>query len=130
VDTSALYAVLDREDVNHLPAKNIWIDLLQGQTPLITGNYVVVETVALVESRLGMHAARTFQEDIYPVLGVHWVDEALHAKGINAVLSANRWELSLVDCVSFALMHELGIKDAFAFDVHFSEQGFCCRPER
>lgn len=58
------------------------------------------------------------------------MDEGLHEKGINAVLSANRRELSLVDCVSFALIHELGIKDAFAFDVHFSEQGVCCHPER
>lgn len=128
IDTSAIYAVLDRDDAHHPRAKDTWTDLLRRKTPLVTSNYVLVETTALVQSRLGMAAVRTFQEAMCPVFGVHWTDEALHKKGMSGVLSANRRELSLVDCVSFALMHELGIRDVFAFDPHFSEQGFQCQP--
>jgi len=40
------------------------------------------------------------------------------------VLAANRRQLSLVDCVSFAAMRESGIEHYFAFDEHFDEQGF------
>ncbi len=40
------------------------------------------------------------------------------------MLAANRRQLSLVDCVSFAAMRELGIEHYFAFDQHFDEQGF------
>ena len=32
------------------------------------------------------------------------------------------------DCVSFETMRRLGIKNAFALDRHFSEQGFECVP--
>ena len=41
-----------------------------------------------------------------------------------AVLAAGRKELSLVDCVSFQTMRELGVRSAFCFDKHFREQGF------
>lgn len=44
-------------------------------------------------------------------------------------LTANRRQLSLVDCVSFTVMRERGIKTAFVFDDHFEEQGFECIPD-
>ena len=50
-----------------------------------------------------------------------------HAHGRH-VVGAGRRALSLVDCVSFATMHDLGIHDVFAFDEHFAEQGFACLP--
>jgi uncharacterized protein len=52
VDTSALYAVLDRDDQNHPLAKSAWSSLLQADDTLIVTNYVVVETTALVQHRL------------------------------------------------------------------------------
>ena len=54
---------------------------------------------------------------------VQWVDEALHNIGMDFMLTANRRKLSLVDCVSFAVMRELNIQHYFAFDGHFEEQG-------
>lgn len=36
--------------------------------------------------------------------------------------------IRFVDNVSFFTMSRLGIRDVFAFDPHFSEQGFRCRP--
>lgn len=129
VDTSALYAVLDADDRRHAQAREAWADLLTGQTPLVCTNYVLVETFALTQSRLGMDAVRTLQEDIVPVLQVTWIDEARHERAVSAVLTADRRQLSLVDCASFNAMRELGIKTAFAFDDHFAEQGFDCIPE-
>jgi predicted nucleic acid-binding protein len=41
-----------------------------------------------------------------------------------SLLAAGRKKLSLVDCVSFGIMREAGIRKAFAFDRHFTEQGF------
>jgi predicted nucleic acid-binding protein len=32
--------------------------------------------------------------------------------------------LSLVDCVSFTVMKDLGLTTAFAFDRHFEQAGF------
>ena len=128
VDTSAFFAVLDADDENHDAAKQVWEDLLAQEAVLICSNYVLVETLALVQRRLGIPAIRTFQEDIVPVLKVEWVDETIHQVGIASVLAAARKELSLVDCVSFEIMRRLGIKVAFVFDHHFEEQGFECLP--
>jgi len=128
VDTSAFLAVLDADDANHEPAKQTWTGLLRARETLVTSNYVLVETFALVQHRLGMEAVRTLQEDVVPVLHVEWVGEELHQQAVGALLAANRRNLSLVDCASFAVMRRLGLRRAFAFDGHFSEQGFECLP--
>ena len=124
VDTSALYAVLDTADPNHGNAALAWIGLLDRGEDLITTNYVVVETVALLQSRHGFGVARRFVEDVLPEIEVVWVDEALHATLFAAWLAAARRSLSVVDCASFAVMRARGVRHAFAFDQHFDEQGF------
>jgi uncharacterized protein len=128
IDTSAIYALLDRDDVEHKKAKKIWIDLLHSENILITSNYVLVESFALLQNRLGLEAARGFQEDIIPLVNIEWVNAETHKSGLSALLSATRRKLSFVDCVSFEIMRTLGIKTVFAFDPHFAEQGFQCIP--
>jgi predicted nucleic acid-binding protein len=128
VDTSAFYAILDRDDANHQKAKHLWSGLLQDQNILVTSNYVLVETFALLQSRLGLAAVRTFQEDILPLINVEFVTPNIHRAGIAAFLLASKRNLSLVDCVSFEIMRTLGIRNAFVFDAHFKQQGFLETP--
>lgn len=128
VDTSAFYAILDADDQNHQKAKALWIELVTQQTPLFCNNYILVETFALVQHRLGIEAIRTLQEDILPIVSVLWVDEATHRAGVAGLLTAARRRLSLVDCVTFVMMRDLGIQTAFTFDPHFGAQGFRCLP--
>jgi predicted nucleic acid-binding protein len=124
VDTSAFYAFLDRDDKNHQKGKRAWSEIIEGYYTLITSNYILVETLALLQSRLGLQAVRGFQEDVAPILKVEIVTADMHRAGTAALLSAGRRGLSLVDCVSFEVMRDLGIKLAFTFDAHFKEQGF------
>lgn len=124
LDTSAILAVLDADDHAHTRAKATWHEILEKDTPLISSNYILVETTALLQHRFGLEAVKTFHEDIVPLLRVEWIDEELHNSSMIAVLMSGRKKLSLVDCTSFALMRNLGIKKAFAFDKHFKEQGF------
>jgi predicted nucleic acid-binding protein len=126
VDTSAFYALLDRDDINHRKAKKIWDDLVSPETTLITNNYVLLESFAVIQNRLGMESVRVFQEDILPIIEIKWIDESIHGLGVSALLAAAKRNLSLVDCVSFEIMRTLGIKTVFAFDPHFAEQGFKC----
>lgn len=128
VDTSALLAVLDAGDTQHPPARATWETLLTSDEPLVTTSYVLVETFALVQSRLGMEAVRALVDDVVPVLRVHWVGESEHRLGVTALLAVGRRQLSLVDCVSFATMRELRLETAFAFDRDFADQGFRARP--
>ena len=124
VDTSAFIAVIDRDDGNHEKAKEKWIRILDAGENLVCSNYVLLETCALIQNRLGMEALKAFQKDVAPVIDIIWVNEKIHEIGINAVLAANRRQLSLVDCVSFAVMRHLSADKAFAFDSHFPGQGF------
>ena len=91
---------------------------------LVNTNYVLVECFALVQQRLGLEAVRTLQEDNLPLVRVHWMSEADHRAGVTALVTANRRQLSLVDCVSFLGMRQLNLKTAFAFDRDFNTQGF------
>lgn len=124
IDTSAFYALLDRDDANHKKAKSILDKILISQNTLITSNYVLVESFALMQNRLGLPAVRGFQEDMLPLINIEWVNSSTHKSGVSALLAASKRRLSLVDCVSFELMRNLGIKEVFAFDPHFEEQGF------
>jgi predicted nucleic acid-binding protein len=128
IDTSAFYALLDRDDDNHRRAKDVWTNLLKNENTLIASNYVLVETFALIQHRLGMNAVRGFQNDILPLVNIEFVVPELHRSGVSALLSASRRNLSLVDCVSFEMMRTLEVKIAFAFDPHFKEQGFNTLP--
>ena len=128
VDTSALYALLDRDDANHSKAKMAWSNTLHPENVIVTTNYILVESFALIQHLLGVEAVRGFQEDVLPVIGVEWIIESVHRAGVSALLAASRRKLSLVDCVSFEIMRTLGIKRVFAFDPHFTEQGFTCIP--
>lgn len=128
VDTSALYAVMDAGDAKHPQAKGEWLRLLKDKVELHTTNYVLVETLALLQSRIGLDAVRLFSEDIIPVLNIIWVDSTAHKLAIQLVLTAARRDLSFVDCVSFQAIRSYGIRDVFCFDPHFSEQGFSILP--
>jgi uncharacterized protein len=123
-DTSAFLAILDRSEQNYTLAHHIWQELIQNEVPVWVTSYVLVETISLLQRRFGLTAVQAFQDNIKPYLDIIWVEEHLHNHGLTAVLVTNRRHLSLVDCVSFAAMRQSGINRAFAFDNHFTEQGF------
>lgn len=128
IDTSGFYALLDKDDDSHQEAKEAWADLLNEESTFVTSNYVLVETFALLQHRLGMEAVRRFQSDILPLVNIEFVDSDMHRSGVSGLFSASRRNLSLVDCVSFEAMRTLEIRTAFVFDPHFEEQGFDVLP--
>lgn len=128
VDTSALMSVMAVEDSFHSVADSVWKALLQDGVPLVTTNYVLVETHALLQRRYGLPCVAALETYAVPAMQVHLIVADLHQAAVTALLAANRRELSLVDCVSFAVMRELGISTAFTLDAHFAEQGFEVTP--
>ncbi len=124
VDTSALFALLDADTDEQAAAAAILARLQADREPLATHEYVVVETISLVQRRLGMGALRRFVDDLLPLVDVQWVDPSLHAEAREALLAAGRRGVSLVDWTSFVVMRRRGIRTAFAFDDDFAAQGF------
>lgn len=128
VDTSAFLAGLDASDDQHQRAVDTWKNLIQTDTPLLTTNYVLLETIAVLQHRGGLSPVRRFLDDLLPALQVYWVSEADHGAAVTALLTADRRQLSLVDSTSFHVMRRLAFETAFAFDPHFVDQGFHCLP--
>ena len=130
VDSSAFYAYLDAHDANHRPAKEAFAELVEARDDLVTHNYVVVESSALIQRRLGAEAVRAFLEDVRSAIRVVWIDEPTHRLATAAMLGSVSRAVSLVDWTSFVVMRELRIGRAFAFDADFESQGMQVIPAR
>ena len=124
VDTSALYALIDDRDDRHVAAVEAFAGLSDPGSKLTTHSYVMAETISLLQRRIGIVAVRRLLAAIVPVIEIAWVDGDLHERAVSSLLAADRRGVSIVDHVSFALMRDRGIRNAFAFDVDFASQGF------
>ena len=123
LDTSAIYALADRADPNHSRATRQFETALASNQRLLTHNYVLVESLALLQHRLGLSAALSFARDA-EAFEVEWVTTAMHAQAVTRWKEAGRRVLSFVDFVSFLVMRSRRVEIAFAFDLHFQDEGF------
>ena len=122
VDTSAVYALVDRDDAFHRKAVPILRSMPgRGLTPLLT-NFIVAESHALILSRLGAAMARRW------LLGQVWEIEAVQARDEEVAKDIIRKytdkSFSYTDATSFAVMARTGIRVAFGCDPHFQQYGF------
>jgi predicted nucleic acid-binding protein len=129
IDTSALLALVNTQDEFHNEAKNQWNAFLESKETLLGNNYVVLESISLIQRRFGMEWIQALQTEILSLIEIAWIDEDQHQAALNTFLTANRRQLSLVDCSSFDTMRRLGIEKVFTFDEHFQEQGFQVIPQ-
>ena len=127
-DTSGLYALLVGSEEGHADLVQAFRDVLTGNRPLQTTSYVLIETIALLQNRIGLEPVRDFDEHVLPLLSVEWVSEDLHRRGVRRLSKENRRRLSLVDCVSFEFMRRQGINDVLGLDRHFEEAGYRLLP--
>jgi len=128
VDTSAFYALLDRSDRYHDRAKAVWPSLLEDGITLVTTNYVVSETVTLLQYKIGFDAASLWYKDVLGVLSLHWVDKQTHRLACELWMNLGRRHCSLVDCVSYITMNQNRIEKAFCFKENYTTQGFYLLP--
>ena len=124
IDTSAFIAVLIADDMNHNKFAKTWRALIEQDERLVTSNYVIIETLALLQRHSEMTTLHRFIEDILPAVVVEWIDENLHIVGTNSLIMSGKRGPSMVDCVSFALMRKFSISNVFTFDRYFRAQGF------
>jgi len=124
VDTSAFLALVNLDDPHHDKAMQTWEQLIESEQKLICNNYVLVESIALIQRRVGLEAVSILHNDIAPYIEIDWLDKELHNSIVNTAIKTKRRQISLVDYSSFDTMQRQGIETAFAFDSHFREQGF------
>lgn len=128
VDTSAFLAIVNADDHYHDSALQTWKDLIRNNERLLCNNYVLVESIALIQRHVDMKAVSILHNDIIPFMEIEWFDEKLHNAVVNIALAANRRQISLIDHSSFDTMRRHGVSTVFTFDEHFREQGFTLVP--
>jgi uncharacterized protein len=123
LDSSAIYAWADRSDANHRTAVEHLQTILDTGEELLTHNYVLVESTALLQARLGLRSALKLAADANAFV-IEWVDEDLHAAAVQELSTSRARRISLVDQVSFLVMRRRRVTRAFAFDPDFRAAGF------
>jgi predicted nucleic acid-binding protein len=108
----------------HVRAKLNFAYFAQHRVQLLTSSFVVVETTALLQRRVGLAAVHDFQSKITPLLEMIWVNGDWYTRAIQRLFALNNRNISLVDSLSFEIMESREITHAFTFDKHFPENGF------
>ena len=127
-DTSGWGNLIDSTQKYHKLAANIYRSAPNRVFKIITTNYIITELVALMSSPLRIQHSMIV-EFINSMKNSPHV-ELVH---IDPILDEKAWKLlsnrsdkgwSLVDCSSFVVMEQLGIKESLTTDHHFEQAGF------
>jgi predicted nucleic acid-binding protein len=124
VDTSGLYAMVDRADPHHVRA-SAFLRSRSAPRELLVSNHVFDETMTLVKLRLGVHVAMQ--------LGVRLRNSRLIKMVVfSQAQEQETWrifsryldkEWSYTDCACLVLAQEHETTLAFSFDHHFDQMG-------
>jgi hypothetical protein len=130
VDTSAWIAVSDLRDKFHSAARVEYNRLIRENRILVTTNLVIAEAYIIIRRTGGHPQAMRLLRSLRgsPRLQKVWADAALETLA-EAILEKHAdQDFSYTDAVSFVVMQEWGIEDAFTFDGHFAMMGFRILP--
>jgi predicted nucleic acid-binding protein len=126
VDTSAWLAFYDRSDQHHQSARQIAEQLKAQRASLALSEFILAESLTLIRFRLGHSWAVRFGRTVLDsrLSDLLSVDEPIRRRAWEIFQRYEDKDFSFTDCTSFALMEQLGLKTAFAFDRHFEQYGF------
>ncbi|HLU37301.1 MAG TPA: PIN domain-containing protein [Thermomicrobiales bacterium] len=118
IDSSAIVALVDRNDRTHGAAVDAYRSLVDGGFRLFTTNFIIAETISLLTEGPGPDIARQWLRDHR--LTVYHADEEDEQRA-RALVVASRSPrgLSYTDAVSMVVMQRLGISNAFSVDPDF-----------
>ncbi len=118
VDTSAIVALVDRDDSTHQAAVDAYHSLVEDGYRLFTTNHVVNETFDLIDSSLGNDVARQWLGDVGLNVYITDADDEKHATE-RVLKPVNGRHIRYSDAVSLTVMERLGVTEAFAVDPEF-----------
>jgi hypothetical protein len=131
IDTGAFMALEDESDQYHEAALQFREQVLRKKRyEIITTSYILDETLTLIRFRISIKASVDFSKEIRKskVVKIVHVSKEMEGKARDIFERYDDKDFSFTDCVSFVLMQEWGIEEAFAFDQHFNQMGFIRKP--
>jgi uncharacterized protein len=125
-DTSALIAVLNKKDQYHEQATITLTTILKGPAKFLITTHIFAETITRIARKVSQQAAITAGTHIRNEARIVMVTPTQDAvdQAWDIFQSYHDQQFSFVDCISFAVMREMDLSRAFAFDKHFSIMGF------
>ena len=126
IDTGAFLARYIPSDKFHAKALKVWKDLQKQRREFWTSNFVLDETITLLQRKTHPEFALERAKNIYSSTSLKILrpDLAEELKALELLSKYKDQSLSFTDCVSFALMKKYRIQTAFTFDKHFQIAGF------
>jgi hypothetical protein len=89
------------QDVKRHPEVVRAFEKIATHRTLWTTSYVLVETVALLQQRIGLAAVRDLEDSVVPLLSIEWISREIHGRAMDRLRREDRRDLSLVDCASY-----------------------------
>jgi len=128
VDTSAWLALANRSDRLHRPAVERHRELLAGGAHYLTTEPVLTEVANALARPPLRQAAIRFVDALRasPRVAVVPVDGRTFARGWELYRDRPDKPWGLTDCISFVVMAEHDVREAFAADRHFEQAGYTC----
>ena len=125
MDTAGFLALWDRGDEHHKRAAAMQKNLAEAKRGFVTTDYVIDESATLLRMRHSHAAAADFLDAMERTqfVKVEWTDSRRFSAAAALFRRHRDKEWSFTDCASFAVMKELGIRDAFTTDHHFTQAG-------
>lgn len=126
VDTSGWYAVIDRRDRSHRPARDVIRAVLRAGHRLVTSDYVVDEACTLAKARAGSVGAIRLLDLLHASAYVdwEWIGSERFARAEARFRKQADQAFSFTDCTSFELMRERRLRAALTTDDRFRIAGF------
>jgi predicted nucleic acid-binding protein len=126
VDTSGYFSLVNRNDHLHAVAKSIAAKLAKDATRLVTTDYVIDETVTLLQSRNLGYVARPWLDQLFSndSIEIVWMNAERFEEVRRFFTKHADKEWSFTDCFSFCVMRERQISQALASDQHFRQAGY------
>lgn len=126
LDTSYAVALASRRDQHHKKALELATDVERRRLRQVTTRAVVLEIGNALSTPRFRHTAIGMLEylDRDPTIEVIPLSESLYRRGFELFRQRLDKEWGLVDCISFIVMQDRGITDAFTSDHHFRQAGF------
>lgn len=124
VDTSALFALLNSEDDHHAKAARTHERLVRQKASLILPNFILAETHAILNKRVGPRAALDFLNAALRDFEMERVslEDEWSAHAILQTATRAR-SLSYFDAILVAVAERRKISEIFSYDRHFELMG-------
>ncbi len=127
VDTSAWIMLINKSEIDHRAAVEIYGKM--SKATFVISNLIIGETYTWLRKKVGYDKALEFLKAIDKKIERNQVkiiysEPELEEQAVKLLEKYREHDFSYADAVSFSIMRNLRVKQAFAYDRHFLTAGF------